>query len=244
MPGYDRGEADAGQRQPPRRPPLSARAAADALGVNERTVRRWIDQGLVAAAKVRGAYRIEAEEIERARLALLGTDAAGHVIDVPTAAPAGAPGPVGRPDTTGRDRTAAAAASPAIAPAARAQLEAIRDEWLRPLVERNEELARALGRTEAERDRLANELARDRTLADQLVDALQAERDTLRAELDRVRAAQEAAVAAPEPPHAAGPPDPAFLPSVAAWRERTTRAVDLDRPSGPVPWWRRLWRRQ
>ncbi len=39
-----------------------------------------------------------------------------------------------------------------MSPAARAQLEAIRDEWLAPLVARNEELARNLGRAEAERD--------------------------------------------------------------------------------------------
>jgi len=63
--------------------------------------------------------------------------------------------------------------SPAVAPAALAQLEAIRDQWLRPLVERNEELARTLGRTEAERD-------------------------ALRAEVARLRGTQDAPVAAPE----------------------------------------------
>ena len=44
--------------------------------------------------------------------------------------------------------------------------------------------------------------------------------------------------------HGAERPAPAFRPSVAAWRERTTRAVDLDEPSGATPWWRRIWWRR
>ena len=52
-------------------------------------------------------------------------------------------------------------------------------------------------------------------------------------------AAQDAPHDAPEAPGAAAPPDPAFTPSVAAWRERTTRAVDVDDP-GAAAWWRRL----
>ena len=55
--------------------------------------------------------------------------------------------------------------APALPPAARVQLEAIRDEWLRPLIERNEALAERAGRLEAERD------------------AAIAERDALRARL-------------------------------------------------------------
>ncbi len=46
----------------------------------------------------------------------------------------------------------------AVSPAARSQLEAIRDEWLRPMMERNEELARQLGRVEQERDQLRVEV--------------------------------------------------------------------------------------
>ena len=64
-----------------------------------------------------------------------------------------------------------------VSPAARSQLEAIRDEWLRPLMDRNEELARENGRLEAKRDALAAEVA-------------------------RLKAAQDASVAAPFTPGA------------------------------------------
>ena len=44
-------------------------------------------------------------------------------------------------------------------------------------------------------------------------------------------AAQDAAGTRSEAVGASEQPDPAFHPSVVAWRERTTRAVDLDRPA-------------
>ena len=47
----------------------------------------------------------------------------------------------------------------------------------------------------------------------------------------------------PEAPGATGAGAAPFAPSVAAWRARTTREVDLDAPAAPVPWWRRWWRR-
>jgi hypothetical protein len=50
----------------------------------------------------------------------------------------------------------------AVSPAARSQLEAIRDEWLQPLIDQLREAERTIGRLEAERD------------------ALRVERDTLR----------------------------------------------------------------
>jgi hypothetical protein len=56
-----------------------------------------------------------------------------------------------------------------VADAARAQLEAVRDEWLRPFVDQVADLSRQLGRVEQERDQL-------------------------RAEVDRLRAAQDAPV--------------------------------------------------
>ncbi len=81
----------------------------------------------------------------------------------------------------------------AISPAARSQLEAIRDEWLAPLVERIQGQAERIGRLEAERDHL-------------------------QAEVDRLRAAQEAAVAAPEPQHGALPAETAPDTSAPWWR--------------------------
>ncbi len=89
----------------------------------------------------------------------------------------------------------------AVSPAARSQLEAIRDEWLRPLMERNEDLARENGR-------------------------LQAERDALAAEVERLRTAQDAPVAAPEPHHEAQPAERTSDTAVPWWRfwERWARA--------------------
>jgi hypothetical protein len=55
--------------------------------------------------------------------------------------------------------TDTAMTAPVVSPAATAQLQAIRDEWLRPFVERIEELSRENGRLETERDALRTELA-------------------------------------------------------------------------------------
>lgn len=43
---------------------LSARAAAARCGVSERTLRRWIADGRLPAAKVDGAFRIAAADLE------------------------------------------------------------------------------------------------------------------------------------------------------------------------------------
>src|SRR5687768_12137791 len=64
-------------------------------------------------------------------------------------------------DATRRDATNAT--PPVVSPAARSQLEAIRDEWLRPLVEDLNEAHRTIGRLEAERDRLQRDLDALRT---------------------------------------------------------------------------------
>ncbi len=72
-----------------------------------------------------------------------------------------------------------------MSPSARAQLEAVRDEWLAPLVAQITAQAERIGRLEAERD--AAEAARL---------AAERERDALRARLDT----PQAAPAAPEAP--------------------------------------------
>ncbi len=184
---------------------MSARAAAGALGVNERTVRRWIDQGQLAAVKVRGSYRITFEEIERARVAVLGEDL-GDVIEMPSARTEA--DIIGSADTSGRGRSAAdtaaaAGAAPgptAISVAARSQLEAIRDEWLRPIMERNEEMARENGRLQ---ERVAG---------------VERERDAALAEIERLKAAQDAPHAAQEPQHGAQPVETAPDTSVPWWK--------------------------
>ena len=175
--GSQRADADSGPSRLPHPPALSARAAASKLGVNERTVRRCIDQGQIAAVKVRGSYRIAVEEIERVRIAVLG-EGPGNVIEAPTRTGTDASD---RPVMSGRGRSAADTAAAAdaapssvtVSPAARSQLEAIRDEWLRPIMERNEELARENGRLE------------------ERVVGVERERDALAAEVGRLKAAPE-----------------------------------------------------
>lgn len=51
---------------------LSALEIAEELGINERTVRRWIGEGRIEAEKDGGRYRIS---LEAARAALAGTRA-------------------------------------------------------------------------------------------------------------------------------------------------------------------------
>ena len=240
---------------------VNVATAADLLGISAGAVRKRLERGQLAGHKEAGQWRV----------VLAGIDATDTTRRDATDAT--------RRD--GQDRTghdATEATPTAVSPAARSQLEAIRDEWLAPLVARIEELAGENGALreraallEAERDRLAAAVDRDRGLADQLVDLLQeerdalrwerdrlaaqakaapddwralaeaaAERDALRAEAERLRGALDAPLDGPEATGAAAEPDPAFHPSVAAWRERTTRAVDLDAPAAAPPWWRRF----
>ncbi len=214
--GPDRTSSGSGQPRPPHRPALSARAAAGELGVNERTIRRWIDQGQLAAIKVRGSYRITVEEIERARVAVLG-EGLGDVIEMPSARTEA--DIIGSADTSGRGRSAtdtaaaagAAPGTPAISPAARSQLEAIRDEWLRPIMERTEELARENGRLQ------------------ERVVGVERERNALAAEVERLKAAQDASVAASEPQHGAQSVDTAPDTSPSWWASWWRRVFGLDR---------------
>nr|MDP9469515.1 hypothetical protein [Chloroflexota bacterium] len=93
-----------------------------------------------------------------------------------------------------------AADTPAISPAARSQLEAIRDEWLRPIMERNEELARENGRLQ------------------ERVVGVERERDAALAEIERLKAAHDTPQAAPEPQHGAELAETTSDASVPWWR--------------------------
>ena len=184
--------------------------AARLLGVSENAVRQRIKRRSVAAAKVDGVWRVALDrEIDQEH-----GDQAARAADRQADQEGRPP-----PDRSGDHQTTTAA--PAVAPAARAQLAAIVEEMIGPLVARHEErvadLARSLGRAEAERA-------------------------GLRAEVERLRA-EDAPTAQPGAPSATGAGAAPFAPSVAAWRERTTREVDLDQPSGPAPWWR-FWERR
>lgn len=138
-----------------------------------------------------------------------------------------------------------------------AQLAAIRDEWLRPLVTRIEELAEENGRlaeraetVERERAQLAQRLTSDRALTDQIVVALEGERDILHAELEQLRrafgldanrAAFSPIEVATEPAtvgeHHAADPDRGQVPPGGAGAVPTAPAAPRPRPAS---WIRRL----
>jgi hypothetical protein len=98
---------------------------------------------------------------------------------------------------TRQDATHDAPSAVAVNASARAQLEAIRDEWLAPLVDRIGNLERENGRLEAERDELRRR-----------AEAAEAERDELRQQAVPQPASaaptQTTAAATPAPPAPAG----------------------------------------
>ncbi len=75
------------------------------------------------------------------------------------------------------------------------------------------------------------------------VGRLTAELAAAQAQLAALPAGQDAPRTQPAAPGAAEVPAPAFTPAVAAWRERTTRAVDVDAAEPAPPWWR-FWERR
>ena len=87
-----------------------------------------------------------------------------------------------------------------VSDAARAQLAAIRDEFVAPLVDRIGSLERENGRLEAERDLAARE------------------RDELRAEVERLRAGEDAPVRPSEAPGATERSVPPADTSAPWWR--------------------------
>jgi len=100
-------------------------------------------------------------------------------------------------DRTGQDTRQDATAAVVVNANARAQLEAIRDEWLQPLVETISQQAERIGRLEAERENVGAQLAaKDETIAElrRRAEAAEAERDRLTA----TQAAQDAP-GTPEP---------------------------------------------
>ncbi len=161
----------------------SVSEAARLLGISEGAVRKRIERGQLRAAKFKNQWQITIGSDDLAETALRDAtrrDETGRDTTDTT-------------DATGQDATRQAPGG--VAPAAVAQLEAIRDQWLRPLVDRIGELEREAGRLQAEReaarrerDDLAARVADDRKLADQLVDVLQHERDAAVKDRDRVAA--------------------------------------------------------
>ena len=154
---------------------LTIAAAADRLGVSENAVRQRIKRGTIDAAKVDGVWRVALPDPEDDQQ------------DGYQGRPSG--DPLADQEATGR--------SVVIPEAARAQLAAIRDEFVSPLVATIGALERELGRREAERDQATRE------------------RDELQAELASLR---DAAVARSEALGATEPPKQASETLALRWR--------------------------
>jgi len=128
--------------------------AAARLGVSARTIRRWIQRGILPATETPDGYLLTVGDLANARVLAerrprprsRGHGHAASTADTVTAT------------VTRRDV--------AVNPNARAQLEAIRDEWLQPLVETIARQAEQIGRLQAERDGATSQLlAKDQALA-------------------------------------------------------------------------------
>ncbi len=116
--------------------------AALIAGVSARTIRRWIQRGILPATVTQDGYLIAAADLAGVQGAAdQRSRPRGHAV-------------------TDADITAATATATAtdtlvlVNPNARAQLEAIRDEWLAPLVAQITSQAVQIGYLEAERDEL------------------------------------------------------------------------------------------
>lgn len=115
-------------------------------------------------------------------------------------------------DATGQDTRQDATASVAVNANARAQLEAIRDEWLQPLVATISQQAERIGRLEAERDGVSAQLAAQaETIAE-----LRRRAEHAEAERDRLATAQ-AAPAAPGSTEEVSAINPSPEPVIGFW---------------------------
>ncbi len=161
--------------------------AAELLGVTVELLRKRAQRKTIPAYKVDGRWYVVLDE-------------------VPDVQDTTIPGPVqDRTDSPGQDEPYHA--SPVVSPAARSQLEAIRDEWLRPLMDRIGELEREAGQLQ---ERVRG-VERER-------DTFQTERDAALAEVERLRGTQDAPSAAQKPHHETQPTETAVDTSVPWWR--------------------------
>jgi DNA-binding transcriptional MerR regulator len=150
---------------------VAIEVAGRLTGVPARTLRRWAEAGKVPVVAGQRKRLVRLDNVRR--LAAM----TGHqpdTVDVTGASAGQATGHM----TEGVAGDNMPPSSSVVSPAARSQLEAIRDEWLQPLVDQLKEAERTIGRLEAERDQATQE------------------RDALRAELTAAQTMpQERAVA-------------------------------------------------
>src|SRR3954470_19061750 len=136
--------------------------AGQVTGVPARTLRRWAEAGKVPVVTGQRKRLVRLDDVRR--LAAM----TGHEPASPDMAEGYAGQGAGHAaGDVADDNVAQLPVS--VSPAARSQLEAIRDEWLQPLVDQLGQAQRTIGRLEAERDQVTQE------------------RDALRTELEQLR---------------------------------------------------------
>lgn len=179
--------ATPGTRLDDDRRPVSVPAAARALGISERAVRKRIATGALVATPAGRSYTVWLP-LNVPDVALVASGTTGPAGPV---RPEGPEGPVLGSAGRGAELEPGLDASYRVEPAglslaARQQLAAIRDEWLAPLVDRLAQTERELGRVTAERD------ARDGVIGE------------LRDRLQRAEREQAAAASTQRPQGSAG----------------------------------------
>jgi excisionase family DNA binding protein len=132
---------------------------AQRLGVSENAIRQRIKRHTILAVKVGGIWRVTLPDQETDHQATISTDS---YTDQQT-------------DHEGDQE----ATTTAVSSAARSQLEAIRDEWLQPLVNQLRDAERSIGRLEQERDQLRGEVDRLHAAAEHAAGTGEAERQNM-----------------------------------------------------------------
>ncbi len=123
---------------------VTAEEAARLAGVSARTIRRWVQRGMLPSSTGEIGILVSPADL------VIAQSRAGH----------GQGQRHGHGHGHGHeDADTTTSTASLVNPQARAQLEAIRDEWLQPLVARIESLSRENGQLQAERDALAAEVA-------------------------------------------------------------------------------------
>ena len=135
---------------------VSVEDAAALATVSVQMVRRWIQHGHLPHVEDENGKRVSPADLPLAR------ERAGRGHSHDQRARSSSHGQ--RHDT--RDTDTDTAKTAPVSSSVTAQMEAIRDQWLRPLVDRIEELARENGRLEQDRDSLRVELDRMRVPSD------------------------------------------------------------------------------
>ena len=192
---------------------VAVEAAGKLAGISPRTLRHWIATVKLPAIPGKRGKLVRLEEVRRLAVLVGKEPLAGNLTgNAATSA-----------DMVAGNAADPVAGSALVSPSARAQLEAVRDEWFAPLIAQITEQAERIGRLEAERDGQAAMVEELRRRAE----AAEAEADTLRLRLAEVDVPAVVVVAGQEAtaaPRATATTPTAHRPAHGLWR-RLRRAL-------------------